>query len=188
MNLPQGIEIKPHVYGLSYKGELVYVGIHNGNDKYYFSGGIIPNRIGRNNMIKGVIQYSDLKSLERLEVEYILKYSPKFNLTSGGDSSNEYKCKHSKETIAKRKKSFSKNINYLKELSVKTSKRNIENNPSIKHKIKCLNDNKDFTSIRDAARYYNIDNSYLSKHLKGKYEEVKGLKFIKLWKLTKITI
>lgn len=177
MTNPQGIQPIPHIYGLSYKGELVYIGIHNGRDKYYFSSGTIPNKIGRDNMIKGVVQYSDLKSLPLLEMEYIERYKPKFNLTSGGDRFSGYSTKHSEATIEKRKKSLASNTSYLKKLSDRIKLRNSINNPCIKHNIICVNDGLIYGSIREAGRYYNIDNSYLSKHLRGIYKEVKGLIF-----------
>ena len=181
INLPQGIKLKPYIYGLSYNGELVYIGIHNGKDKYYFSGGTIPRKIGRDNMIKGVIEYSDIENLPKLEIYYINKYKPKFNLTSGGDKFSNYNCKHSKETVEKRKASFIKNKDYIKKLSEKTTIRNLNNNPSkiLSISIRCIEDNNIFESIREAAKYYNIDNSHLSKHLKGKYKSVKGLTFSK---------
>ena len=52
------------------------------------------------------------------------------------------------------------------------------NNPCVKTKIKCVNDNLIFSSIREAARHYNIDNSCVAKHLKGRYDSVKGLRFV----------
>ncbi len=50
-------------------------------------------------------------------------------------------------------------------------------------KIKCLNDNKIFSSIREACRYYCIDNSWVCKTLKNK--NVTTVKNITLEKLRK---
>jgi len=112
------------------------------------------------------------------------------NLSSGGDHprfSEETRKKMSKMrkgvsnhtplSIKKQVESFRSNVEYIKKLSNSTSKRNRENNPCVKHGVRCVNDGKEFFSVREAGRYYNIDNSYLSKHLRGIYKEVKGLIF-----------
>lgn len=49
-----------------------------------------------------------------------------------------------------------------------------------KKPIKCLNDNKVFKSLSEAARYYGIHRENISKVLTGKYKHTKKLKFIKL--------
>lgn len=50
-------------------------------------------------------------------------------------------------------------------------------------KVKCINDNNIFNSIREACRYYNIDNSRVSKLLKAK--DIVTVKNIVLEKLRK---
>lgn len=169
----------PYIYALTYKGIISYIGLHNGRDKYYFTGGLIPKKMGKDKFIKGIIEYCSLEDLAKKEMYYIDLYKPKFNLTSGGELNN---CgtRHSSETIQKRKDSLLKNIKYIEKLKNRFIELNKINNPCIKSKIKCLNDGESFNSIREAGRYYNIDNSYLSKHLKGIYPEIKNLKFIKL--------
>ena len=167
---------KPYIYALTYKGEISYIGLHNGKNKYYFSGGVIPRRMGKNRFIKGVLEYCEIDELERLEMFYIDKYRPRFNLTSGGERTS-IGTKHSKETIDKRRKSFLSNTEHVNKIKNRIIELNNTNNPSIKFAVKCLNDNKAFKSIREAGRYYNIDNSYLSKHLKGLYYSVKGYRF-----------
>jgi len=168
---------QPYIYALTYKGIISYVGLHCGNDKYYFSGGIIPKRMGKDKFIKGVIEYCKEEDLENLEMFYIKKYNPKFNLTTGGERSS-IGTKHTKETIKKRKESFLSNIKHIEIITERMKIQNKINNPCIKTKIKCLNDNLIFSSIREAGRHYNIDNSCVAKHLKGRYDSVKGLRFI----------
>lgn len=168
---------EPYVYALTYKGIISYVGLHCGNDKYYFSGGVIPKRMGKNKFIKGVIEYCKEEDLENLEMYYIKKYNPKFNLTTGGERSSTG-TKHSKETIDKRKESFLSNTKHIEIITERMKTQNKINNPCVKTKIKCVNDNIIFSSIREAGRYYNIDNSFISKHLKGVYNTVRGLNFI----------
>lgn len=43
--------------------------------------------------------------------------------------------------------------------------------------VKCLETNKVFNSIKDAATFYGGDRSHLVKHLKGKYKSFKHLHF-----------
>lgn len=169
---------KGYIYGLLYKGKIVYIGLHNGKDKYYFSGGVIPRRMGKDKFIKGIIEYYDIDQLPEMERYYINKYKPIFNLTSGGETT--YGTKHNKETIDKRKKSFLSNTEYINKLSIRTKERNIKNNPSIKFKVKCIEDGNIFSSIREAGRFYNICNGYLAKHIRGIYKSVKGLHFIRI--------
>lgn len=173
------MENKPYIYALSYKGYISYIGLHNGKDKYYFSGGVIPRKLGKDKFIKGIIEYCNEEELIEKEIYYISLYKPEFNLTTGGERSS-INTKHSLETINKRKESIKNNIIYINKLKINTTKRNLENNPCIKYKIKCLNDDLVFSSIREASRFYKIDNSYLSKHLKGIYDSVKNLKFKRL--------
>lgn len=172
------MENKGYIYGLLYKGKIVYIGLHNGKDKYYFSGGVIPKRMGKDKFIKGVIEYYDVDKLPEMEMYYIDKYKPVFNLTTGGETT--YGTKHSKDTIEKRKKSFLSNEEYINKLSIKTSERNKLNNPCIKFGVKCLEDGNIFNSIREAGRFYGICNGYLAKHVRGIYKDVKGLHFEKI--------
>lgn len=112
------------------------------------------------------------------------------NLSSGGDHprfSEETKKKmseirkgishHTPASIAKQVKAFKSNPENSKRASDRLLKRNKENNPTVKYGVKCITDGKEFNSIREAGRYYSLDNSYLSKHLKGVYKEIKGLTF-----------
>lgn len=46
-----------------------------------------------------------------------------------------------------------------------------------KKKVICLDDNKEFESIKEAAKFYDLDNSSISKVCKGKKYSVKGLRF-----------
>lgn len=169
----------PYIYALTYKGVISYVGLHNGCDKYYFSSGVIPKKMGKDRFIKGVIEYCTLDDLIEKEVYYIDLYKPRFNLTSGGEL-HDANTKHSIETIQKRRESFLKNVIYIEKLRNRISELNKLNNPCIKHAIKCITDGETFESIREASRYYQIDNSFLAKHLKGQYKSVKNLQFIKL--------
>lgn len=45
-------------------------------------------------------------------------------------------------------------------------------------KVKCLNDNKVFNSLKECSKFYNIDNSTLTKVCKNSRKTIKGLKFI----------
>jgi predicted GIY-YIG superfamily endonuclease len=47
----------------------------------------------------------------------------------------------------------------------------------IKKKIKCITDNKEFSSIKEASEYYNIDSSLITKVCKGKRKTTNKLKF-----------
>lgn len=47
-------------------------------------------------------------------------------------------------------------------------------------RIICLNDNREWSSIRDASRHYGIDQTSISKHLHGKYRHVGGYTFEKV--------
>lgn len=77
--------VEPHIYGLSFNGQLVYVGKSCGGKKGYFSGGVIPNKIGKDRFIKGVIEYCDVEKLNEKEVFWISKIQPRFNIAKGGD-------------------------------------------------------------------------------------------------------
>jgi hypothetical protein len=167
--------MQPYVYGLSYKGKLSYIGIHNGKDKYYFSGGSIPRKLGKEKFIKGIIEYCDDADLCEKEMFYIEKYKPKFNLTSGGERFG-LGTKHSKEVINKRRESLISNKDHIMKISKRFSEMNKIFNARSKRIIN-KEDSLEFNSIRDAAKYYGLDNSFLSKHLKGIYETVKGMKF-----------
>lgn len=173
------MENKPYIYALLYKGYISYIGLHNGKDKYYFSGGVIPRKLGKDKFIKGIIEYCNENELIEKEMYYISLYKPKFNLTTGGERTC-INTKHSLETINKRKQSLKNNLKHMSILKNRFIDMNLNNNPAIKYKIQCLNDNLIFDSIRKASTHYNIDNSYLSKHMKGKYKSIKGLKFIRL--------
>jgi len=54
------------------------------------------------------------------------------------------------------------------------------NSGKLKTKIKCLEDELEFDSIMDAARYYNLHRENISKVLKGVYKKTGNKKFIKL--------
>lgn len=167
---------QPYIYALTYKGIISYIGLHNGKDPYYFSGGVIPRRMGKDKFIKGILEYCTIDNIVDLEIYYIKLYNPKFNLTSGGERTS---CgsKHSLSTIEKRKESFSKNISHINSLSERCKMLNSKNNPCVKHEMRCVTDGLVFDSIREAARHYGIDNSFISKHLKGVYKSVKNLTF-----------
>jgi hypothetical protein len=77
--------LKPHIYGLSLNGNLVYVGKSCGGKKGYFSGGVIPNKVGKEKFIKGVIEYCDVEELNNKEVFWIAKIQPRFNIARGGE-------------------------------------------------------------------------------------------------------
>lgn len=49
--------------------------------------------------------------------------------------------------------------------------------PQESKKIKCLIDNKDFNSLKEAATYYNINITTICNQLKGRTKTAKGLKF-----------
>jgi len=154
------------------------------------------------------IEYAakDLSEEEAFELEIFLIQECKLsdiklvNMTDGGEGSSGFKHSeeslekirikcigrvyppHSKETIEKRKNSFMNNKENLEICRQRIIKLNKENNPALlkAFKIKCIEDDKIFKSIREAARYYDLDNSYLSKHLKGEYESVKNKTFVKI--------
>ena len=172
------MENKGYIYALQYKGNIVYIGLHNGKDKYYFSGGVIPNRMGKDKFIKGIIEYYDVNKLPEMEMYYINKYKPVFNLTTGGETT--YGTKHTKEIIEKRKQSFLSNKEYIKKLTIRITEMNNKNNPCIKFPIKCIEDNNSFNRIREAGRFYGICNGYLAAHIRGEYKSVKGLHFEKI--------
>jgi len=96
------------------------------------------------------------------------------NMTDGGDGG--LGAIQTEAHISKRLKTWTDNGNI--ELSrERMLARNKESNPCVKFSIVCVNDGNEFGSIREAGRFYNIDNSYISKHLKGIYKNVKGLIF-----------
>jgi hypothetical protein len=76
--------IEPHIYGLSFKGKIVYVGKSTGGKRGYFSGGVIPNKIGKEKFIKGVIEHCSVEMLNEKEIYWIETYSPRFNIATGG--------------------------------------------------------------------------------------------------------
>lgn len=51
------------------------------------------------------------------------------------------------------------------------------------HAIQCLETQQVWPSIRQAAESLNIDRGSLTRHLKGEYEDVDGLKFFKIGEL-----
>ena len=101
--------VEPHIYGLSFNGQLVYVGKSCGGKKGYFSGGVIPNKIGKDRFIKGVIEYCDVEKLNEKEVFWISKIQPRFNIAKGGDGgligdANPSKREDVKEKISRANK------------------------------------------------------------------------------------
>lgn len=89
---------KPYIYLIKDKKEkIIYVGQHNGKNKYYFSGSkILKNyqkkygtQFIRDNFIKEIIEYCDLNILNEREIfwiKYYNTYLDGFNLTEGGDT------------------------------------------------------------------------------------------------------
>lgn len=45
-------------------------------------------------------------------------------------------------------------------------------------KVKCLNDDKIYNSIKEAAKFYSIDSSLITKCCKGKRKQTKGYRFV----------
>lgn len=98
--------VEPHIYALTYKGKIAYIGKSTGGKRGYFTGGVIPNKIGKDKFIKGVIEYCKIEQLNDKEIYWISKYSPRFNLASGGQGgltgdANPAKRKEVKEKISK---------------------------------------------------------------------------------------
>lgn len=77
--------VEPHIYGLSLNGKLVYIGKSSGGKRGYFSGGVIPNKIGKEKFIKGVIEFCNVELLNEREIYWINKICPRFNIAKGGD-------------------------------------------------------------------------------------------------------
>ena len=84
----------------------IYIGKHEGNSPYYFTGGIIPNRIikkhGKAVFKKEIIIKGDFTSeaLNKLESFYIKDFDSKnrsigYNLTDGGEGTPGFKVKDS---------------------------------------------------------------------------------------------
>ena len=84
---------------------------------------------------------------------------------------------HTEKSKALFKKTWYSNTENTEQARNRLIERNKNNNPAIKKAIKCLNDGFEFKSIREAARHYGIDSSYISKHLRGLHPSVKGFKF-----------
>jgi hypothetical protein len=98
--------LEPHIYALSMKGMIVYIGKSTGGKRGYFTGGVIPNKIGKDKFIKGVIEYCKIKDLNDREIYWITKLNPRFNLASGGQGglvgdANPAKRPEVKEKISK---------------------------------------------------------------------------------------
>ncbi len=98
--------VEPHIYALSFKGKIAYIGKSTGGKRGYFTGGVIPNKIGKDKFIKGVIEYCEINQLNDREIYWIQKFSPRFNLASGGQGGlvgdvNPAKRPEVKEKISK---------------------------------------------------------------------------------------
>jgi len=76
--------VEPHIYALLFNGKIAYIGKSSGGKRGYFTGGVIPNKIGKDKFIKGVIEYCQIEQLNDREIYWINKYSPRFNLALGG--------------------------------------------------------------------------------------------------------
>jgi len=98
--------VEPHIYALSFKGKIAYIGKSTGGKRCYFTGGVIPNKIGKDKFIKGVIEYCEIDQLNNREIYWIQKFNPRFNLASGGQGGlvgdvNPAKRPEVKEKISK---------------------------------------------------------------------------------------
>jgi hypothetical protein len=76
--------LEPHIYALSLNGKVVYIGKSSGGKRGYFSGGVIPNKIGKERFIKGVIEYCKKEELNNREIHWISLLNPRFNIAKGG--------------------------------------------------------------------------------------------------------
>lgn len=76
--------LEPHIYALTFNGKIAYIGKSTGGKRGYFTGGVIPNKIGKDRFIKGVIEYCQIEQLNDREIYWIKKYTPRFNLALGG--------------------------------------------------------------------------------------------------------
>ena len=76
--------VEPHIYALSFRGKIAYIGKSTGGKRGYFTGGVIPNKIGKDKFIKGVIEHCDVEQLNDREIYWIKKFDPRFNLAKGG--------------------------------------------------------------------------------------------------------
>lgn len=88
------------------RNEKKYVGKHNGNNKNYFSGGIIPNKIikkyGKEIFLREILEdnINDDELLCGKEIFYIEKYNTfndGYNLTKGGDGGGNWILKKTEE-------------------------------------------------------------------------------------------
>ena len=98
--------VEPHIYALSFRGKIAYIGKSTGGKRGYFTGGVIPNKIGKEKFIKGVIEYCDVDQLNNREIHWIKKFEPRFNLATGGQGglvgdANPAKRQEVKEKISK---------------------------------------------------------------------------------------
>ena len=84
-----------------------YIGKHIGNDKNYWSGGLIPNRIAKKyskNIFDRIILENDISDdiLNDREIFYIKQYNSTedgYNLTNGGDGGDTISHNPNKEEI-----------------------------------------------------------------------------------------
>jgi hypothetical protein len=154
---------KPHIYALTYKGVIKYVGKSTGTRSNYYTGGVIPNKISEV-AIKGVLEFVEVEKLDEAEIAWIDKLKPKFNISAGGQGGligdlNPSKRPEVREKIGK----ASKGRTHTKETKAKMRQAKLIN-PIRAH----------LNTKRDASTIQKIKESH-KKRNELKYNQIKQL-------------
>ena len=93
---------RPHIYALTYKGIIKYIGKSKGTKNNYYTGGVIPNKINDIG-IKGVLEFVPEEKLDEAEIFWIDKVKPKFNIAKGGQGGLSGECNPAKRPEVREK-------------------------------------------------------------------------------------
>lgn len=160
--------------------------------------------VGKENFtVIEICQAETVEKLNELERYYIKKYNAMnpeygYNLCDGGDNTCGYH--HRKESREKMSKSRmgifvgEKNPFYGKHHTNETKKRlselhsgkhlteehkrKVSENSTVKRPIICITTGEKFSSIREAARKYDIEETHISRVCRGKRKSCKGYSFV----------
>lgn len=154
---------KPHIYALTYRGVIKYIGKSNGTRSNYYTGGVIPNKINKV-AIKGVLEFVEAEKLNEAEIAWINKLKPKFNISTGGQGGLTGDLNPSKRPEVREKiREANRGRTHTEETKIKMRQAKLKN-PVRAH----LNTKRDVTTIQKIKESHRQKNEL-------KYNKIKQL-------------